>query len=141
LLLPPAYHRIVENGENTSNFNRLVTRVLELALFPFAIGLGVDVHTAFGVRTSRPSKKVTKRMDTTEKMRQSTLSHEGYFSTSRAAADLYCQSDLHDWQRYEYRCGHLVHPAKDTQRDSSGHHDGYADDSRASHAAVHRRHY
>src|SRR5262245_29728042 len=48
------------------------------------------------------------------KMRQSTFSHEGYFSTSRVAADLYRKSDLHDWKRYEYRCGDLVHPAKDT---------------------------
>src|SRR5215510_12777909 len=49
LLISPTYHRIVENGENTRNLHSVVTRVLELALFPFAIGLGVDVYTAFWV--------------------------------------------------------------------------------------------
>ena len=49
LLLPVSYHRIAENGENTSNFHRVITRVLEMALLPFAIGLGVDVYTAIGV--------------------------------------------------------------------------------------------
>src|SRR5947208_3578814 len=46
LLLPASYHRIVEKGENTQGFHRLVTRVLEFALFPFAVGLGVGVYTA-----------------------------------------------------------------------------------------------
>jgi len=45
LLLPMPYHQIVERGENTSQFHRLVTHMLAIALFPFAIGLGVDVYT------------------------------------------------------------------------------------------------
>src|SRR5437763_74326 len=45
LLLPASYDRIVERGENTHDFHRMVTRVLEFALFPFAIGLGVAVYT------------------------------------------------------------------------------------------------
>jgi hypothetical protein len=46
LLLPTPYHQIVERGENSVQFHRLVTYMLALALFPFAIGLGVDVYTA-----------------------------------------------------------------------------------------------
>jgi len=46
LLLPMSYHQIVERGQNTSQFHRLVTHMLAIALFPFAIGLGVDVFTA-----------------------------------------------------------------------------------------------
>src|SRR5262245_7016913 len=49
LLVPPAYHRIAEDGENTAKLHRVVTRALEVALFPFAIGLSVDVYTAIGV--------------------------------------------------------------------------------------------
>jgi hypothetical protein len=48
LLVPPAFHRIVEQGEDTGRFHRLVTHVLEIALLPFAIGLGVDVYTTMG---------------------------------------------------------------------------------------------
>ena len=43
LLLPASYHFIVEGGENTRSFHELVTRILEWALFPFALGLGVAV--------------------------------------------------------------------------------------------------
>jgi hypothetical protein len=42
LLLPAAYHFIVERGENSTSFHELVTSILEWALFPFAIGLGVN---------------------------------------------------------------------------------------------------
>jgi hypothetical protein len=41
LLLPPAYHFIVEGGENTKTFHELVTSILEWALLPFAVGIGV----------------------------------------------------------------------------------------------------
>src|SRR5437764_3549639 len=43
MLLPAAYHYIVERGENTNSFHELVTSILEFALFPFATGLGVSV--------------------------------------------------------------------------------------------------
>src|SRR5262249_32824109 len=41
LLLPPAYYFIVERGENTKAFHELVTLILEWALLPFAVGIGV----------------------------------------------------------------------------------------------------
>ena len=41
LLLPPAYHFMVERGENTNAFHELVTLILEWALLPFAVGIGV----------------------------------------------------------------------------------------------------
>jgi len=42
LLVLAAYHFIVERGENTPSFHELVTSILEIALLPFAIGLGVS---------------------------------------------------------------------------------------------------
>src|SRR5215210_3004259 len=42
LLAVPAYHRIVEKGEDTPGFHGLLTDLMKLALFPFALALGVD---------------------------------------------------------------------------------------------------
>jgi Family of unknown function (DUF6328) len=55
LLLPAGYHFIVERGENTASFHRLITSILEWALLPFAIGLGVN---AFMVGEKVSSTKV-----------------------------------------------------------------------------------
>ena len=46
LMLPGAYHRIVEEGEDTQELHRVTTKVAELALMPFAVGLGVDIFVA-----------------------------------------------------------------------------------------------
>jgi lysylphosphatidylglycerol synthetase-like protein (DUF2156 family) len=46
LLAPGAYHRIVEEGEDTPEIHRFTTRVAEFALLPFAIGLGIDLFVA-----------------------------------------------------------------------------------------------
>jgi hypothetical protein len=46
LIAPSAYHQIVEGGEDTRRLHRFSTRVMELALLPFAIGLGVDAFVA-----------------------------------------------------------------------------------------------
>ena len=43
LLVAPAYHFLVENGENTRRFHELITWILEWTLLPFALGLGVSV--------------------------------------------------------------------------------------------------
>ena len=43
LIAPGPYHRIVEGGEDGKSFHRLVTVIINLALLPFAIALGVDV--------------------------------------------------------------------------------------------------
>ena len=46
LMSPGAYHRIVEEGEDTEDIHRFTTRVLDLALLPFALGLGIDFYIA-----------------------------------------------------------------------------------------------
>jgi hypothetical protein len=46
LCAPAAFHRIVENGEDTKRLQRFSSRMMELALLPFAIGLGTDIFVA-----------------------------------------------------------------------------------------------
>src|SRR5919202_4176197 len=46
LIAPSAFHQIVEGGEDTKRLHRFATRVMALALVPFAFGLGVDVFVA-----------------------------------------------------------------------------------------------
>ena len=46
LLWPGAFHRIVEQGEDTNRLHRFTTRVMQAALLPFAFGLGSDVFLA-----------------------------------------------------------------------------------------------
>lgn len=46
LLTPAAYHRIVEEGEDTQRQHRFSSRVMCYALLPFAIALGFDVYVA-----------------------------------------------------------------------------------------------
>jgi uncharacterized protein DUF6328 len=43
LLLPAAFHRIVENGEATPRFKLLLNKALGIGLLPFAIGLALDL--------------------------------------------------------------------------------------------------
>ena len=46
LLLTAAYHRIVEEGRDSRELHRFISRVMFWALFPFAIGLGIDLYMA-----------------------------------------------------------------------------------------------
>jgi amino acid permease len=46
LLTPGAYHRIVEEGEDTEELHRFTTKVMCYALLPFAVALGFDVYVA-----------------------------------------------------------------------------------------------
>ena len=46
LISPAAYHRIVEEGEDTKRLHRFTTKVMDYALLPFAVALGVDVYVA-----------------------------------------------------------------------------------------------
>jgi DMSO reductase anchor subunit len=46
LLSPAAYHHIVEQGQESTRLHRFTTRVMELALLPFAVGLGIDLYGA-----------------------------------------------------------------------------------------------
>lgn len=43
LISPGAYHHIVEDGEDHEDMERFTTRVISLALLPFAFGLGIDI--------------------------------------------------------------------------------------------------
>jgi hypothetical protein len=43
LITPGPYHRIVEDGEDSEHMHRLATVIAELALFPFALALGIDI--------------------------------------------------------------------------------------------------
>jgi hypothetical protein len=47
LILPAAHHRIVEQGEDTVEQHNLTTTVMDFALLPFALALGVDSFLAF----------------------------------------------------------------------------------------------
>ena len=42
LMAPGAYHQIVEDGEDTHRLHRFATRVMGIALLPFALGLSAD---------------------------------------------------------------------------------------------------
>jgi hypothetical protein len=46
LITPDPYHRVVTAGNDTGGFHRLVTRVADLALLPFALSLGLAVFVA-----------------------------------------------------------------------------------------------
>jgi DMSO reductase anchor subunit len=47
LLAPGAYHRIVEEGEDSHGLHRFTTRVMDYVLLPFAVALGLDVYVSF----------------------------------------------------------------------------------------------
>lgn len=44
LMTPAAYHRIVEDGENTEHFHRLASTMLLSALIPLALGITGDFY-------------------------------------------------------------------------------------------------
>jgi DMSO reductase anchor subunit len=46
LCAPAAFHRLVEGGEDTRRLHRFSSRMMELALLPFAVGLGTDIFVA-----------------------------------------------------------------------------------------------
>src|SRR5438067_11229117 len=48
LITPGPYHRIVEGGEDSEHLHRLATVIAELALFPFALALGIDIVITAG---------------------------------------------------------------------------------------------
>jgi hypothetical protein len=49
LMSPGAYHRIVYDGEDREDLHGFTTKVMDIALLPFAIALGVDVYIAAGI--------------------------------------------------------------------------------------------
>lgn len=46
LMSPGAYHRIVAGGEAREDVHRFTSRVMDFALLPFALGLGLDLFVA-----------------------------------------------------------------------------------------------
>src|SRR2546423_10274282 len=44
LMSPGAYHRIVEDGEDHEDVHSFTTRVMAIALLPFAFALGFDLY-------------------------------------------------------------------------------------------------
>src|SRR5215212_9626516 len=46
LMWPGAFHQIVEEGEDTPRMHRFTSAVMEVALLPFSIGLGIDMFVA-----------------------------------------------------------------------------------------------
>jgi len=44
LMTPAAYHRIVENGENTERFHRFTGRMMMISLVPLALGITGDFY-------------------------------------------------------------------------------------------------
>jgi hypothetical protein len=48
LMSPGAYHRIVDEGEDTRDTHGYTTRVLSFALLPFAVAFGLDMYIVAG---------------------------------------------------------------------------------------------
>jgi hypothetical protein len=46
LMTPGAYHQITEEGEDTEEVHSLTTLIMDAALLPFALGLGIDAFVA-----------------------------------------------------------------------------------------------
>jgi hypothetical protein len=46
IISPAAYHRLVEDGEDTPGIHRFTSKVMDWALLPFALGMGLDFYVA-----------------------------------------------------------------------------------------------
>lgn len=46
LILPAAFHRVVEQGEATEEQHRLTSTVMDFALLPFALAIGSEIYVA-----------------------------------------------------------------------------------------------
>lgn len=46
IIAPSSYHRLVERGEDTQEVHRYTSRMMDWALLPFALGLGIDLYVA-----------------------------------------------------------------------------------------------
>ncbi len=53
LIAPGAYHRIVRRGEDSIDLHAFATRVMDIALLPFALALGIEFYVATGKLTGR----------------------------------------------------------------------------------------
>jgi DMSO reductase anchor subunit len=46
IIAPSSYHRLVERGEDTHEIHRYTSKLMDWALLPFALGLGIDLYVA-----------------------------------------------------------------------------------------------
>lgn len=46
IISPAAYHRLVERGEDTHEIHRYTSKLMDWALLPFSLGLGIDFYVA-----------------------------------------------------------------------------------------------
>jgi DMSO reductase anchor subunit len=46
IIAPSSYHRLVERGEDTHEIHRYASKMMDWALLPFALGLGIDLCVA-----------------------------------------------------------------------------------------------
>ena len=46
IISPAAYHRLVEQGEDTHEIHRYTSKLMSFALLPFSLGLGIDLYVA-----------------------------------------------------------------------------------------------
>jgi hypothetical protein len=44
IIAPSSYHRLVERGEDTHEIHRYTSKMMDWALLPFALGLGIDLY-------------------------------------------------------------------------------------------------
>lgn len=54
LMTPPAYHRIVEKGEETERFERVANRFVISAMIPLALGIVTDFYVVLNKVTKAP---------------------------------------------------------------------------------------
>lgn len=59
LILPAAYHRIVEQGEATVDQHRFTTAVMDLTLLPFAVAIACDIYLAVTVVAGKTAGMVS----------------------------------------------------------------------------------
>src|SRR5947207_4869971 len=55
LMSPGAYHRIVHEGEDREDVHTYATRIMDLALLPFAIVLSLEIYVTAGYITGKAS--------------------------------------------------------------------------------------
>src|SRR5260370_27603226 len=53
LIAPGAYHRIVRRGEDSIDLHAFATRLMDIALLPFALALGIEFYVATGKLAGR----------------------------------------------------------------------------------------
>lgn len=58
LMAPAAYHRLVEQGEETERFRRFTSRIILAAMVPLALGVSGDFLLVVEKATTSPSLAV-----------------------------------------------------------------------------------